>query len=125
MCANSRRYGLGFRTSKLGIGRRWRLEGARRDWSGDVAEAACFESGEDLGLEVVGGTGVVGEEDGAGSALGADVAKGVEVLGEEDEGHDVFGGGTGDGLAKVFNGGAETVDDGLTLGRDALALESF
>lgn len=69
--------------------------------------------------------GLFGEEDGAGTALGADVAEGVEVLGEEDESHDVFSGGAGDGLAEVFDGGAEAFDDGLTLGGDAFALESF
>ena len=75
--------------------------------------------------EVIGGAGVVGEEDGAGATLGADVAEGVEVLGEEDECHDVFGGGSGDRLAEVLDGGAEAVDDSLTFGGDALALEGF
>ena len=75
--------------------------------------------------EVVGGSGIVGQEDGVGAAFGAYVFEGVEVLGEEDEGHDVFGGGSGDGLAEVLDGGAEAVDDGLTLGGDALALEGF
>ena len=83
------------------------------------------EAGEDLHEVVVGGAGVVGEEEGVGSGFGADVFEGVEVLGEEDEGHDVFGGGSGNGLAEVLDGGAEAVDDGLTLGGDALALESF
>jgi hypothetical protein len=44
---------------------------------------------------------------------------GGAVLGEEDEGHHVFGGGSGDGFAEVLDGGAEAVDDGLTLGGDA------
>lgn len=57
--------------------------------------------------------------------LVADVAEGVEVLREEDEGHDVVGGGAGDRLAEVLDGGAKAVDDGLTLGGDAFALESF
>ena len=46
-------------------------------------------------------------------------------MGEQDEGHDVFGGGAGDGLAEVFDGGAEAVDDGLALGGDAFALQGF
>jgi hypothetical protein len=96
-----------------------------RKWSGNVAKTTSFEACENLSLEVISCAGIVGQEDGAGTALGADVAKSVEVLGEEDEGHNVFGGGTGDGFAEVFDGGAEAVDDSLTLGRDAFALKSL
>jgi hypothetical protein len=103
-----------------------------RGWSGpgrcgwsDVAGGRAAQAGEDLGEELVGGSGIVGQEDGAGSGLCADVFEGVEVLGEKDEGHDVFGGGSGDGFAEVLDGGAEAVDDGLTLGGDALALKGF
>jgi hypothetical protein len=92
---------------------------------GSVAGFVAAEAGEDLDEEVVGGAGVVGEEDRAGATLGADVAEGIEVLGEKDEGHDVFGGGSGDRLAEVLDGGAEAVDDSLTFGGDALALEGF
>lgn len=76
-------------------------------------------------MEVVGGAGIVGEEEGVGTAAGADVAEGIEVLGEQDEGHDFFGGGAGDAFLEVLDGGAEAVDDGLTLAGDAVALEGF
>ncbi len=54
----------------------WRLDGA-----GSGAHEASFEAREDLGLEVVCGTGIVGQEDGAGAALGADVAEGCRSTG--------------------------------------------
>ena len=101
------------------------MDGRRWSDGGGVAGFVSAEAGEDLHQEVVGGAGIVGQEEGVGAALGADVFEGVEVLGEEDEGHDVFGGGSGDGFAEVLDGGAEAVDDGLTLGGDALALEGL
>jgi hypothetical protein len=88
-------------------------------------DGAAAEAGEDLRLEVVGGAGVVGKEEGVGAAAGADVAEGVEVLGEQDEGHDFAGGGAGDAVLEVLDGGGEAVDDGLALAGDAVALESF
>src|SRR6202044_4243775 len=95
-----------------------------RDGAGCAAHVAA-ESGEDLGEEFVGGAGVVGEEDRAVAASGAYVFECVEVLGEEDERHDVLGGCPGNGFAEVFDGGAKTVDDSLTLGCDALSLKGF
>src|SRR3984885_4378053 len=103
----------------------WRLDGAGQDGGVTHAHHAALEPGENLSLKVVCGAGVVGEKDRAGSTLGADVTESVEVLGEENQSHDVFGGGAGDGLTEVFDGGAEAVDDGLTLGGDAFALESL
>jgi hypothetical protein len=99
--------------------RRWRRDGA------GVAAQAAAEASEDLSKEFVRGSGVVGEEERAGSSFGADVFEGVEVLGEEDERHDVFGSGPRNRFAEVFDGGAEAVDDGLTLGGDALSLKGF
>ena len=111
-------------------GRGWRVVGTGGfDGTGGVdagcGEVSAAQAGEDLGLEVVGGAGVVGQEEGVGAAARADVAQGVEVLGEQDEGHDVFGGGAGDALLEVLDGGGEAVDDGLALGGDALALEGL
>jgi hypothetical protein len=103
----------------------WRLDGAGQDGGVTHPHHAALEAGENLSLKVVCGAGVVGEKDRAGATLGADVTESVEVLGEEDQSHDVFGGGAGDRLTEVFDGGAEAVDDGLTLGGDAFALQSL
>ncbi len=102
-----------------------RFDGARGVGAGGVGDCAAAEAGEDLGLEVVRGSWVVGEEEGVGAAAGADVAEGVEVLGEQDEGHDFAGGGAGDAVLEVLDGGGEAVDDSLALAGDAVTLESF
>lgn len=94
---------------------RWQLNGA----------TVAAESGEDLGEELVGGAWVVGQEESVRAVSGANVFEGVEVLGEKDEGHDIFGSGSGNGLAEVLDGGAESVDDGLTFGGDTLPLQRF
>ncbi len=102
----------------------WGLDGTGSVGTGGGRLAAA-EAGEDLGLEVVGGAGIVGEEEGVGAAAGADIPESVEVLGEEDEGHDFAGGGAGDAVLEVFDGGGEAVDDGLAFAGDAVALQSF
>ncbi len=100
------------------------FDGAGGVGAGD-GDGAAAEAGEDLGLEVVGGSGIIWQEEGVGAASGADVAEGVEVLGEQDEGHDLAGGGAGDAVLEVFDGGGEAVDDGLALAGDAVALQGF
>jgi len=106
------------------VGARW-FDGAGSVRAGGVGDGAAAEAGEDLGLEVVGGSRIVGEEESVGAAARADIPQRVEVLREEDEGHNFAGGGAGDALLEVFDGGGEAVDDGLALAGDAVALEGL
>lgn len=72
---------------------RWGVDWARRGRSGRVGDVshAAFEASHNLHHEIVGGSGVVRQEYGAGPAARADVAERVEVLSEEDKCHDVLG----------------------------------